>query len=139
MALSHSVQSSASYAILAQRLLQVACIILYSMLRLITSYNHIASIVDAMPVSTSLTSLANQSGSIMLIIYYEQRQRHRQRSYTKRAETLARHRLAGKGISFSIGQRPHHPSTPCTHARQLPMRKTPLPIKTAFLYVNIVY
>jgi hypothetical protein len=52
------IDSTQSCAILAQRLLQVACIILYSMLRLITSHNDIASIMDAMLVSTSQALLA---------------------------------------------------------------------------------
>ena len=49
----HSINQTQSCANLAPRLLQVACIIAYSLLRLISSDNDIASIMDMMPVSTS--------------------------------------------------------------------------------------
>ena len=118
----HSTHSSAN---LEQRLMQVGCIIL------------LASIMESMCVSISLTSLANHSGSIMLSIYYEQRQRHRQRSYTKQAVTLARHRVV-RNLLFAGGWTPLplYPMHPCVAA---PNAETPLPIKTAILYVNIVY
>ena len=58
MALSRPIDSTRSWGNVAQRLMQVGCNILYSMLRLITSSNHIASIMDIMPVSTSRASLA---------------------------------------------------------------------------------
>ena len=58
MSPSRPIDSMQSYANLAPRLLQVCCIILYSMLRLISSDNDIASIVGAMCVSTSPASLA---------------------------------------------------------------------------------
>ena len=49
----HSLNQKQSCANLAQRLLQPACIMSCSFLRLITSYNDIASIMDTIPVSTS--------------------------------------------------------------------------------------
>ncbi len=51
MPLVHSFHSTRSCAILAPRLLQAACIILYSLLRLISSDNDTASIVTAFVVS----------------------------------------------------------------------------------------
>ena len=53
MPLSGPIETNASCAILAPRLLQAVCIILHSLVRLITSHNHIASIMDMIPVSTS--------------------------------------------------------------------------------------
>ena len=61
-----------SYANLAQRLLQVGCIISSSFLRLITSDNDTASIMESMCVSTSSAIIGNRLGS-SLIIYYTQR------------------------------------------------------------------
>ena len=59
------------------------------------------------------------------------------------AETILsrlRHWLAGwQGIYFYMEARPRHPSTPHSPARARPNAETPLPIKTAILYVNIVY
>jgi hypothetical protein len=51
---------------LAQRLLQVCCIILYSMLRLISSDNVIASIMAMIPVSTRPSIIGDHVHSVSL-------------------------------------------------------------------------
>ena len=53
MPIHRPIETTQSCAILALRLLQIACIILHSLVRLITSDNDIASIMDMMPVSIS--------------------------------------------------------------------------------------
>jgi hypothetical protein len=122
----HSTQSS---AILAPRLLQVGCIMSWSFLRLITSYNHIASIVAALAVSTRPANATP--------LYYAQRQRHKQRSYTIWHDTAAQHRQ-GTGLRnlFSYEWQRPPPLHPMHPTRARPNAETPLPIKTAILYVN---
>ena len=104
-----SIQSNASWAILTQRLLQATCIILYSMLRLITSDNDIASIMDAMPVSTEHRSLASCE--------------HRQAVSLRNL--------------FFYGAPTPLPLSPTMPNWRDPNAETPLPIKTRILYVNI--
>jgi len=58
MPLPRPIETNASSANLAQRLLQAACIILCSLLRLITSDNDTASIMESMCVSIIPQSLA---------------------------------------------------------------------------------
>ena len=71
MPIHHPIETNATAAILAPRLLQAACIILCSLLRLITSDNDIASIMDIMPVSidhrSSLARLRYDTGNASLV------------------------------------------------------------------------
>jgi hypothetical protein len=140
MPLFHFVNQTQSNANLAQRLLQVCCIILWSFLRLITSSNHIASIVTTIPVSTSQASLANQSGLIMRLCYAARctlamldtilsRPRHWQGlGYAGRLRNL-----------FFYGTATPAPGYPMHPVRVAPNAETPLPRKTRFLCNAYLY
>jgi hypothetical protein len=122
--------------------MQVSCIIAYSLLRLITSDNHIASIMESMCVSTSPSIIGNPSchharwHHPSLITLHAARWQG-MRLYYK--ATLARHRLRWQGISFSIGQQPRHRATPHSPTRARPNAETPLPRKTRFLCNAYIY
>jgi len=74
MPIHQPIDSTQSSAILAQRLSQVACNIRYSLMRLISSDNHIASIMDAMFVSTSPSIIGDHVHSVIVHhIYYTRR------------------------------------------------------------------
>ena len=119
------IHSTRSCANLAQRLLQVGCIILGSLLRLITSYNHIASIMDMMPVSTSQASclsLIMLHAVTLASCDYTVRQRM--------AQGTAQRNLFSHRTATPPPPSPMHPSAPA------PNTETPPPIKTRIFYVN---
>ena len=127
MSLCHYVKTNTIAAILAPRLLQAACNIAYSLLRLITSDNDIASIMESMCVSISHASLANLPDSSILSSYILCATLHAGIGETILSRHAARIGKAwAQGISFSIGWQGPYPSTPPCPLAHVPMRK-PLP------------
>ena len=137
IALPRSFHSTQSWANVAQRLMQVACNIAYSFLRLITSDNDTASIMDKIIVSISPAIIANHSGSSCSSYTMRHAARWHSRDYTKHDAGKAWHgRVRNLFFYRTATPAPLHPTQP-TRAR--PNAETPPPIKTAILYVNIVY
>ena len=130
MSLPRPIDSTQSCAILAQRLMQIGCIIAYSLLRPITSDNHIASIMESMRVSTSPSIIGDRLGSSCHHIYYALRCTLAQPRLLSMAQGRAWHRVVRN--LFFAGDATPVPLYPTGPTRARPNAETPLPIKTPF-------